>query len=112
MPIVWTRALVLVLALRAALAPFTYRPSDPDPLHRSSLVMRTRWWPPQRLQRFSGSSKLLQLFQGKNRLTADAEGRLVSRRGVPKSRVGLSRPTARLDAPKFSIGRMSIVLLC
>jgi hypothetical protein len=76
MPVSFTRVLVLLLAFRAVVAPFTYRPSASDRSHRHTLTMGIRWWPPQRLQRFSGSSKLLQLFQGKNRVASDEDGRL------------------------------------
>jgi hypothetical protein len=67
--------LLLLLAFRVVIAPLTYRPAAADPHHRYNLVLRTRWWPPQRLQRFSRTSKLLQLFQGKSRLASEAEGK-------------------------------------
>jgi hypothetical protein len=75
-PVTLTRVLVLLLAFRAVIAPLTYRPANSNPSHRNGIVMSVRWWPPQRLQRFSGSSKLLRLFRGRNEVAPDAEVRL------------------------------------
>jgi hypothetical protein len=67
-------------------APFTYRTTTHHDAVRYSLVLRVRWWPPQRLQRFSRSSKLLRLFQGKNRTVLDMAGRLARINGLWPSR--------------------------
>jgi hypothetical protein len=75
-PVSLTRVLVLLLAFRAVLAPLTYRPANANPTHRNGIVLSVRWWPPQRLQRFSGTSKLLRLFRGKNEVVPDEEVRL------------------------------------
>jgi hypothetical protein len=72
-PVSLTRVLVLLLAFRAVIAPLTYRPAQSNPSHRNGIVISVRWWPPQRLQRFSGSSKLLRLFRGKNEVVPDEE---------------------------------------
>jgi hypothetical protein len=76
-PVSLTRVLVILLAFRAVIAPLTYRPASSNPSHRNGIVLSVRWWPPQRLQRFSGSSKLLRLFRGKkkNEVVPDEEGR-------------------------------------
>jgi hypothetical protein len=75
-----SRVLVLLLAFRAVLAPLSYRPSSASESHRhNSLVMSIRWWPPQRLQRFSSNSKLLRLFRGKTEVVPDGESRLQHR---------------------------------
>jgi hypothetical protein len=68
------RILVLLLAFRAVIAPMTYRPANSNPTHRNGIVLSVRWWPPQRLQRFSSSSKLLRLFRGKKEVVPDGEG--------------------------------------
>jgi hypothetical protein len=75
-PISLTRLLVLLLAFRAVIAPLTYRPANSNPSHRNGIVLSVRQWPPQRLQRFSGTSKLLRLFRGKNEVVPDVEVRL------------------------------------
>ena len=75
-PVSLTRVLVLLLAFRAVIAPLTYRPANSNPSHRNGIVISVRWWPHQRLQRFSGSSKLLRLFRGKNEVLPDEEVRL------------------------------------
>jgi len=75
-PVSLTRVLVLLLAFRAVIAPLTYRPANSNPSHRNGIVLSVRWWPAQRLQRFSGSSKLLRLFRGRNEVVPDEEVRL------------------------------------
>ena len=79
MPVQLTRILVFLLAFRAIVAPYTYRPTMPgQQLPRQTLRMRVRWWPPQRLQRFSRASKMLRLFEGKNRSVTGVDGRTQS----------------------------------
>ncbi len=109
-----TRTLVLVLCLRAILAPFTYRPARTEPFARYSLVMRARWWPPQRLQRYSASSKLLRLYQGKNR-DVSVSGRC----GRPSSRFAAwdcstvpSGAVVAIEPKGFLASRQAIVLRC
>jgi hypothetical protein len=71
-----SRVLVLLLAFRAVIAPLSYRPPGAHQAHRyHALVMSIRWWPPQRLQRFSSNSKLLRLFRGKTEVVPDGESR-------------------------------------
>ena len=69
MPTLLKRTLVILLALRAIAAPVVLRPSTPTPSQGQCFVIRMRSWPHQRLQRFSATSKLLQLRVGKNRAT-------------------------------------------
>ena len=73
-----TRTLVFLLALRAIAAPVAVRPSQISPGHRSWLEVRARCWPPQRLARFSSSSKLLQLMKGKDKVASLPSGRFVA----------------------------------
>lgn len=63
------RSLMILLVLRAIVAPVTLHPSSS--CLRPTVMVRMRCWPPQRLQRFSGASKLLQLCVGKNRPAPD-----------------------------------------
>jgi hypothetical protein len=67
-PVLILRALLLLLVARFIAAPVTLRPTAPDSHQHSFLIFRICSWPPQRLQRFSSSSKLLQLLQGKNKV--------------------------------------------
>ncbi len=72
----WTRTLILVLALRAILAPLTFGTTCHHPTNHNALVMRLRHWPPQRLQRLTVSSHLLELFRGKGRAAYGNKDRL------------------------------------
>lgn len=110
---VWLmRILVLLLAFRAIIAPLTFRPTKADSSHHSSLVMRVRWWPPQRLQRFSATSKLLQLFRGKNAIVCDGEGRprgLLARWPSPQHPLGA--PVASVSRPLPAVP-LTTILRC
>ena len=69
------RSLVILLVLRAVIAPVTVRTIKAGHLQRARVVMCMRvGWPLQRLERFSSSSKLLKLFQGKHKDQSDASG--------------------------------------
>jgi hypothetical protein len=72
------RTLVILLALRALAAPVGLCPSTPVPSHHRFFAFRMRCWPPQQLQRFSSSSKLLELCTGKSKVTSGAQGRFVT----------------------------------
>jgi hypothetical protein len=66
-PALMTRVVVSVLVARVIAAPVALRPNTDGSLPHSVLVIRrVCTWPPQRLERFSRSSKLLQLSRGKN----------------------------------------------
>lgn len=80
-PTVIIRALVLLLVVRAVCAPLTVRPTKSGHLYRARVVVSVRTcWPQQRLERFSSTSKLLKLFQGKDKSDADDTGRLLNDR--------------------------------
>lgn len=96
MPVYLKQLLVILLAFRAIVAPWTYRPPSSNPTHRNGLVISVRRWPPQRLQRFSSTSKLLRLFRGKDKVVPDCE-------------VPLQRLVARSALPRFCAGA---VVLC
>jgi hypothetical protein len=74
LPVVALRsAIILLLMARVVAAPLALPPAV-DYSHPShGFVFRVCSWPPQRLQRFSSSSKLLRLLQGKNK-AGSAEG--------------------------------------
>lgn len=75
------RALVLLLIVRAVCAPLTVRPTKLGHLYRARVVVSVRTcWPPQRFERFSSTSKLLKLFQGKDKSEVEDAGRLLSGR--------------------------------
>ena len=111
-PVSLTRVLVLLLAFRAVIAPLTYRPANSNPSHRNGIVLSVRWWPPQRLQRFSGTSKLLRLFRGKNEVVPDGEVRLqrvVARWFSPRLHPALIAPC--LSSPLRAV-RLTTFLRC
>jgi hypothetical protein len=58
-------------------APVAVRTVKARASHQSSLVIRRSAWPAQRLQRFSSSSKLLQLREGKNKFTTGDHARFM-----------------------------------
>jgi hypothetical protein len=68
---------VFLLIVRAVAAPIAMRPRvvDAGSCVRHVLVLRICSWPPQRLQRFSARSKLLELRQGRNRLASGLKRR-------------------------------------
>jgi hypothetical protein len=71
-----------------------------------------RCWPPQRLQRFSSSSKLLQLFTGKNKLTSAGECPILTlrpQRPASKPPFSLLVPEAPGDTPT---NRLAVCLRC
>jgi hypothetical protein len=111
--------LVALLAIRAIAAPWTYRPANNNPTHRNRLVISVRRWPPQRLQRFSGTSKLLRLYRGKDKVVPEAELRLqetAARFAWSRSSAGtdvlvLCHPLARLDH-RLLTGRLTTFLRC
>ena len=80
-----TRAIVALLVARALAAPISIRPQAGLPFRHCVLVARVCNWPPQRLERFSHSSKLLQLFQGKNGAACDVTGLPRETRPLPTS---------------------------
>jgi hypothetical protein len=77
-PALLTRTVVLFLALRAIAAPIALPTSSPSSFHHRGFVVRMRCWPPQRFQRFSSTSKLLQLCSGKNKVTSVDHGRFLT----------------------------------
>ena len=107
------RTLVILLALRAVAAPVALCPSNsPSSSQHRFYVVRMRCWPPQRLQRFSASSKLLQLCIGKNRL-GFSEGRryLTLRSPVPASHPRPAAPAPNAFRDSATI-RLSVCLRC
>jgi hypothetical protein len=80
-----TRAIVALLVVRALAAPISFRPQAGCHFRRCVFVARVCNWPPQRLERFSHSSKLLQLFRGKNRAVPDVAGLPRETRPLPAS---------------------------
>ena len=88
------------------IAPLTYRPANSNPSHRNGIVLSVRWWPPQRLQRFSGSSKLLRLFRGKNEVVPNEEVRLqkiVASLVCGSPSPGLDSPMSLVSAPRSPV---------
>src|SRR5262249_54274010 len=84
LPVRLTRLLVIMLALRAAASPVVVAKHSLHHSHIFTLTLRARSWPPQRFQRFSSSSKLLQLYRGRGKPTSQSDaGLLVSRAPVP-----------------------------
>lgn len=73
-----TRVIVTLLVARAIAAPLAaLRLNTDDATFHSILVVRRVYaWPQQRLERFSPSSKLLELFQGKNKPVSEDAGLL------------------------------------
>lgn len=68
------RTIVAPLIVRTIAAPIALRPAADGPSPDYAPTVRVCSWPAQRLQRFSARSKLLRLFQGKNRAVAVAQG--------------------------------------
>ncbi len=62
------RPLVFLLVVRAIIAPYTVRSLKTGPMYHPRVVMSVRTWPPQRLERFSATSKVLKLFKGKDKV--------------------------------------------
>jgi hypothetical protein len=118
-PFSWKLLLVALLAFRAIAAPWTYRPANSNPSHRNRLVISVRRWPAQRLQRFSGTSKLLRLFRGKDKVVPEAELRLqetVARFALSRSIASthvlvLCHSLALLDH-RLLAGRLTTFLRC
>jgi hypothetical protein len=111
-PVLLTRTLVLLLALRAVAAPVVLCPSAPPSSHQRFFEIRMRCWPPQRLQRFSSSSKLLQLYTGKNRVTSGETGRFLKRcllRFTPQPPLPVLVPEA---SPDVATERLAVCLRC
>ena len=111
-PVLLTRILVLLLAVRAIAAPVALCPSFVPPSGHRFFVIHMRCWPPQRLQRFSSSSKLLQLCTGKNRVTSSCGCCLLTlwpQRPASKPPFSLLVPEAPGDTPT---NRLSVCLRC
>ena len=110
-PVTLTRTLILLLAFRVVGAPLSPRPGKAHPLQHSFYVMRVRSWPPQRLQRYSSNSKLLQLLQGKDKPVPEGAGRLLSDFALwssPQHSLSLDLETSRGLVP----GRFTDRLRC
>ncbi len=86
MPGLMTRAVMMLLIVRAIAAPVALRPKTAGYAYVHGLALRVCAWPQQRLQRFSASSKLLQLRQGRNRVVADHSDRPPGFRSVWSAR--------------------------
>jgi hypothetical protein len=98
LPVALVRILILLLILRVVAAPLTIRPGKSG--HNSTVVRRVSSWPLQRLQRFSSTSHLLELFEGRNKAGREGEGRRLSVRSLwPDTRTPLP---SDLDHPRGS----------
>ena len=110
-PVKLTRILIFLLAFRVVAAPVSFHSTKACLPLRSYVVMRTRCWPPQRLQRFSAASKLLQLFQGRDKTTpAVPDSRLCLRTLTPADRHSLSFDSH--TSPDSAQGRPTDHLRC
>jgi hypothetical protein len=106
----WT--LVILLVLRAVAAPVGLRPANSHSSHHRSYVIRMRCWPPQRLQRFSATSKLLRLCVGKNKVASRETHRFLTRRppvSASHSRLASPNPNA---FRVWATNRLTVCLRC
>jgi hypothetical protein len=111
-PVLLTRILVLLLAVRAIAAPVALRPSFGAASEHRFFVIHMRCWPPQQLQRFSSSSKLLQLCTGKNKVTSAGGCSLLTlwpQRPASKTPLSLLVPEVPGDTPT---NRLTVCLRC
>ena len=112
MPALLKRNLLILLALRAIAAPVALPPSTPSISQHQFFVVRMRCWPFQRLQRFSASSKLLQLYSGKNRVPSGEEAWLLMCWPLrPASLAHLAAPISRASTD-LATDRLAVCLRC
>lgn len=103
---------MVLLALRAVAAPVVSQPAPFTLSHHRFLVVRMRCWPYQQLQRFSSSSKLLQLYSGKNRVSSEGVHGLLAYSPLhPASQTVLALAVARATVAPAT-NRLSVCLLC
>jgi hypothetical protein len=105
------KSLLILLVLRAIAAPVTLPTSTPSNSRHPLFVVRMCCWPFQRLQRFSASSKLLQLYSGKNRVPSGEGAWLLLCWPRAASRAHLAAPISRASTDPAT-ERLAVCLRC
>lgn len=107
------KSLVLLLILRAVFAPLTVRAAKSGQLYRARVVVSMRHcWPQQRLERFSSTSKVLKLFQGKHKTQTDGDGQRLTYRSLWFSPESHLTPSLAENVRPFCLDRSAACPRC